>query len=317
MKLSKRLTALFAAVLMAVTIFTNAIPAYANTSREIPKGDSDYITDEISLEEQFEELILESSSEQERQIILNKAYKMGINIENLDIDEVSKEDINIAKNSINVNSSTRSNRRIITNNSNTGIRAQAYVTVAGVSMPDYALWPTIYKQGKSDWCSAGTVYTVAKYIGANPPAQQTIMNFWKSQWNVTYPDLPLIRNYMNNHLPGKPNDYVSYVYKNYANSQTTFNKDLKNNVLNYQPMILNMKNSSGTTNWPYTTNGHFCICSGLLTWESNKYFIGDPYYFTTYVSSATQNNGEHKKTWTQLNQVIKNRFGSTSQYYLT
>lgn len=314
MKLLKRLKGLFAAILMVVIVFTNVVPTYANTSREIQKGDSDYITDEISLEEQFEELFLESSSEQERQIILNKAYQMGINI---DIDEVSKEDINIAQNSINVNSSIRSNRRIITNNSNTGIRTQAYATVAGVSMPDYALWPTIYKQEKSDWCSAATVYTVAKYIGANPPAQKTIMNFWKSQWNVTYPDLPLIRNYMNNHLPGKSNDYVPYVYKNYANSQTTFNKDLKNNVLNYQPMILNMKNSSGTTNWPYKTNGHFCMCNGLLTWESNKYFIGDPFYFTAYVPGATKNNGEHKKTWTQLNQVIKNRFGSTSQYYLT
>lgn len=33
MKLSKKLTALFAAVLMAVTVFTSAIPAYATTQK--------------------------------------------------------------------------------------------------------------------------------------------------------------------------------------------------------------------------------------------------------------------------------------------
>lgn len=316
MKLKKTL-AMFITALSIVTAFTSAVPAFANTSGDIPKGDSDYITDEVSLEEQFEDLLIESSSDQERQLILEKAYQMGIDIENLDNAKISKEDINIAKNNVVINPSTRNDRRILTNNSNTGISTQANVTVAGVSMPDYALWPTIYKQQKSDWCSAGTVYTVGKFIGAKPPTQQTIMNFWKSQWNVTYPDLPLVRNYMNSHLPGKPKDYVSYVYKNYKNSQTTFNKDLKNNVLNYQPMILNMANPNDTKNWPYKTKGHFCICSGLLTWESNKYFIGDPYYFTTYVSGATKNDGEHKRTWSQLNQVIKNKFGTTNQYYLT
>lgn len=315
MKLKKS-AAIFIATLTIVTAFTSTISAYAKTADIVPKGDSEYVTDNVSLEEQFNELLLNSSSAQERQIILNKARQMDIDIESLSIDAMSIEETSIFNNN-KINSVDRTDRRILTNNANTGISTQANVTVAGVSMPDYALWPTIYKQQKSDWCSAGTVYTVGKYIGANPPSQQTIMDFWDSQWGVVYPDLPLIRNYMNLHLPGKSSDYVSYVYKNYAGSQTTFNKDLKNNVLNYQPMILNMKNASGTTNWPYTTNGHFCICSGLITWENNKYFIGDPYYFTTYVSSATKNDGEHKKTWAQLHQVIKNRFGTTSQYYLT
>lgn len=59
------------------------------------------------------------------------------------------------------------------------------------------------------------------------------------------------------------------------------------------------------------------MCNGLLTWESNKYFIGDPFYFSSYVSGAKANNGELKRTWTQLNNVITNKFGSGSQHYLT
>lgn len=111
---------------------------------------------------------------------------------------------------------------------------------------------------------------------------------------------------------------VTYSVVNYGGSQTTFNTDLKSNVEDRQPMIIHMSNpTSSTANWPYYTLGHFCICSGLLTWEDNNYFMGDPYYFSSYISSATANDGEHKKTWTQLNTVITNKFGSGSQLYLT
>lgn len=316
----KTLSKLIATTLFIVCLGTATIPVSAATNEVMPKGDSDYTTEYLSVEEQFNELLQNSSSAGERQIILKKAFDMGVSAEELDKTTLSDADLKILNGTALPQNANIANRRIMIGNvSNVkdDVAIQPNATVAGVSMPDYALWPTIYKQVNSTSCSAATVYTVGKYIGANPPSQANIMKFWKSQWNVTYPDLPLMRNYLNLHLPGKPSDYVPYVYKKYAGNQTTFNKDLKNNVINRQPMIILMKNSSGTSNWLYTTNGHFCICSGLLTWENNRYFMGDPYYFSSYVRSATANNGEHKRTWGELNQVIANRFGSGSQYYLT
>lgn len=120
---------------------------------------------------------------------------------------------------------------------------------------------------------------------------------------------------MNYHLPDKKSSYVDYVVRYYNGSQTTFNTDLKNNVLNYQPMMIMISNT-GTTNWPFKTNGHACLVNGLITWENNRYFIGDPYYFSTYVSGAG-NDGEHKRTWSELNASIQSRFGIEDAQYLT
>lgn len=296
-----------------LTTFTSVSATDGNV---LPKGDSDVITTDMTEIEQLEELLLNSSSKQEREAVLKKAYQMGFNETDFTNISLSESDIEIFKGNLTTTNSVK-NRAVLRASSSMASVASTTDIVAGVSMPDYALWPTIYKQYNKSSCSAATVYTVAKYIGATPPSQEEIMAFWFDEWKKPLPDLPLMRNYLNNHLSGKPSDYIPYAYKKYAGDQTTFNTMLKNNVLNYQPMILLIKNSSGTTNWPYTTNGHFCICSGLLTWENNKYFIGDPYYFTGYVSGATANNGEHKRTWTQLNNVITNKFGSGLQYCLS
>jgi hypothetical protein len=79
-------------------------------------------------------------------------------------------------------------------------------------------------------------------------------------------------------------------------------------------MVFAMKNSTtSTANWPYKTDGHYSICSGLLTWENNQYFIGDPYYFSGYVAGAG-NTGYHNKSWGQLNTVITNSHGSGNQH---
>lgn len=320
MNIHKILNKTIATILFAVCFVTSAVSASASTNKISPKGDSDVVSEDLTIEKQFDELLKNSSSLLERQIILKKAHEMNISSESFNENVLSKTDLDILNGIVDIQTSKNNDKKIITNKStklSNEVRIQQKVTVAGVSMPDYALWPKIYKQATNTSCSAGTIYTVAKYIGAKPPKQANIMKFWKSKWGVTYPDLPLVRNYMNSYLPGKPSDYVPYVYKKYGGSQKTFNKDLKSNVLHYQPMILNIKNSSGKTNWPYTTNGHFCMCNGLLTWESNKYFIGDPFYFSSYVSGAKANNGELKRTWTQLNNVITNKFGSGSQHYLT
>ena len=76
-----------------------------------------------------------------------------------------------------------------------------------------------------------------------------------------------------------------------------------------------MKNdTSSTLNWPYRTGGHYSICCGYLTWENNQYFIGDPYYFSDYVPSATADDGYHKKSWEQLNTVITSSHGQNNQH---
>ena len=301
---------IFSLTIVVIQLLLLSITANANG----PKGDLDYNTENQSLVSQFDVLLDSCTSEEERYIVLKKACDMGLQADEISmITVLSNTEKNLFKEKNKITHSNIRQSRII-KSTNPG----AKVTVAGVSMPDYALWPTIYKQATSSYCSAATIYTAGSFIGANPPSQATIMNTWQTNWGVTLPDLPLMRNYMNNVLPGKPSDYVPYVHRVYSGNQTTFNTDLKNNVLNYQPMILLMRNNTtSTTNWPYKTSGHFCICSGLLTWESNKYFIGDPYYFSSYVSGATANNGEHKKTWTQLNTVITNRFGSGNQAYVT
>lgn len=312
------LSLVFVIIAVGLTVYSYNHDEIFSNEIGLPKGDSDFGRREETLIDQFVDLLNGCKTEQERVIILKKAHQMGVGANEFKNVTLSESDLSIFNGKADVSISSRNGRRILTPNHTIGTaKATTKAVVAGVSMPGYALWPTIYKQQTSTYCSAATVYTVAKYIGATPPSQSAIMNFWKSQWGVTYPDLPLVRNYMNLHLPGKPSTYVQYVNKTYAGNQTTFNKDLKNNVLNYQPMILLMRNTSGTTNWPYVTNGHFCICNGLLTWENNKYFIGDPYYFSSYVPGATANNGEHKKTWNQLNAVITSRFSSGTQNYLT
>ena len=319
MKKYKIVKRLIATMLSVSCAFSSLATINAFALSATPKGDADILSPVQPLEEQFEEMLLDASSTNERQMILKKAYQMGIDVEDLSNISLSTSELAILNGDVTIQKNNVVSRAVITapNSSGSNISTMSTgATVAGVVMPTYALMPTIYKQQTSTYCSAATVYTAGKYFGANPPSQQTIMNFWQSQWGVQYPDLPLIRNYMNLHLPDKPSDYVKYVHKVYGGSQTTFNTDLKNNVLNYQPMILHMRNNSGTTNWPYTTSGHFCICSGLLTWENNKYYIGDPFYFSTYVSGAGT-VGTHNRTWSQLNTVITNRHGSGNQAYLT
>lgn len=120
-----------------------------------------------------------------------------------------------------------------------------------------------------------------------------------------------MRNYLNRN---KPTDYADYIYTKYAGNQTDFNSYLAYDVYNYQPMVIAMKNNTtSTVNWPYKTGGHFLLCAGLLTWENNMYFMGDPYYFSSYVPGA-DNTGYHNKSWGQLNTVITNSHGSGNQH---
>lgn len=253
----------------------------------VPNGISDTIGSVESLEDQFKELLMCSTNSEQREKILKKAAGMGVSINDLEGVSLSDEDIAILSNNtsskatIEVDVTSRS-----TMSDNTFSRsATSGVVVAGVEMPDYVLWPKIYRQERNDYCTAATIETVGKYIGANPPSQKSIMDFWQDYWGVPYPDLPLMRNYMNYHLPEKESSYVPYVVKYYNGSQTTFNTDLKNNVLNFQPMMIMISNT-GSNNWPFKTDGHASLVNGLITWEDNKYFIGDPYYFSTYVSGA-------------------------------
>lgn len=301
---------LFALTLTICSIFSLAFSVSASDSADAMngamRGDAATVGPAESLAEQVEKLLPGSSPEQ-RLRLLEKAAVLGVDSADLPNVTLSKAEQAVLNGSASVDKPALASQKAIL--TAPAVSTRDTTTVAGVAMPDYALWPTIYKQERSDWCSAATIQTVLKYIGVTSPSQSTIMNYWKSL-GYTYPDLPLVRNYLNARLPSS---YVSYVQNIYAGDQTAFNRCIKYDVENYQPTILLMRNTSSyanyQTNLPYTTNGHFCICSGLLTWEGNQYFIGDPYYFSGYVNGAGT-TGEHKKTWTKLNKVINNRFGS-------
>ncbi len=304
---------LFASILAICSISSLAFSVSASNHTDAMngamKGDAATVGPAESLAEQVEKLLPGSSPEQ-RLLILEKAAAGGMVSSDLSNVTLSKAELAILNGSASVEKpALAKNKAILTA---PGVGTKAFTFVAGIAMPDYALWPKIYKQERSDWCSAATIQTVLKYIGADSPAQSTIMNYWKSI-GYTYPDLPLVRNYLN---ARHPSGYASYYQEIYAGSQTAFNRCLKWDVENYQPMVILMRNNTtSTTNWPYKTTGHFCICSGLLTWESNQYFMGDPYYFSGYVNGAGS-TGEHKKTWVKLNKVINNRFGTGQERFL-
>lgn len=311
-------------VSLTIILSTLLIPASATNEDLLPKGDSIYYTKDETLVEQFNEMLQNCTSLNERTMILFKANQMGLTSEDFNEVDLSENDLLVLNGQVNIDiASDATDRAIIEAQDNASEKSKKQVggtrtVVAGVDMPSYALMPTISKQATSTYCSAATVHTVGTYISATPKTQAQIMADWQTYWGVTYPDLPLVRNYMNNKLSGKPSTYVNYVVNTYGGNQTTFNTDLKNNVLNYQPMILLLRHtSSDPGSWPYNTSGHFCVCNGLLTWENNRYFIGDPYFFLTYCSNATNDNGQHKRTWSQLNTAITNKFGSGSQKVLT
>lgn len=288
----RKVFSILMSLLLGFTMMTSVVFAANDTC--ISKGDSDIVREYEPLSEQFADLLNNCSTMAEREIILDKAHKMGLTTKDLASQRLSARDEAILNGKITIQRSTAPNRKMLINKYQTqSINTQ---------MPNYCLWPTIYKQELDTYCSAATIYTVGKYIGATPLPQSTIMGYWPTI-GYTYPDLPLIRNYLNNILSNKPVNYVPYAWVEYFD-QSDFNNYLSNNVLNYQPMILHLRSVSG---WPYTTDGHFCICNGLLTWEDNQYFIGDPYYFAQYVSTATNNNGELKVYWNILDNAIRSK----------
>lgn len=305
---------LFALALIGCSIFSLAFSVSASDAtgamNGAMRGDATSVGADESLAEQVEKLLPNSSPEQ-RLRLLEKAAVVG-----LDSADLANVTLSTAEQAI-LNGSASIEKPVVLTDQKAiltapGIGTRATTIVAGVAMPDYALWPKIYKQERSDWCSAATIQTVLKYIGAASPAQSTIMNYWKSI-GYTYPDLPLVRNYLNARLPS---GYQSYYQEIHAGNQTTFNMCLKWDVENYQPMVILMRNNTtSTVNWPYKTTGHFCICSGLLTWANNQYFMGDPYYFSDYVPGAG-NAGDHNKTWEKLNKVINNRFGTGQERFV-
>lgn len=314
MKKTKIFKKFFACFLTLFLSFGISLSFYASAfdagDIQTPKGDCVSLGEVEPLAKQFKESLLKAESTEKRQLTLQKASLVGLNENDFKgVYLTEKEKSILCGDTKSEYFSKNQNKSIV--NAPTNITSRT--VVAGVNMPDYVLAPIIYKQERSDWCSAGTVQTVLNYVGATSPTQQTIMNAWQSNWNVTYPDLPLIRNYINPLLPSDYGDYATVVY---GGSQEIFNSAIQFDVLQYQPTIIHMgNNTTSTANWPYKTAGHFCICNGLLTWENNKYFMGDPYYFSTYVSGAG-NVGTHNKTWSQLNTVITNKFGSGSQMIL-
>ena len=257
---------------------------------------------DVALTDWFEDL-LTNSNEQTREKILEQAAYAGLSPSDFSI-SLSGNDISILKRQSKPTPLDRSDKRILRapfSNAET-LNVTSYSTS---DMPDYALWPEIYMQETSSWCRAGVIQTILMYINGTSPSQSSIIANCVAS-------LPAMRNYVNERLP---EDYVLYAYAKYGGDQETFNRWLAFDVTNYQPMMFAMKNATGSTAiWPYPTDGHYSICCGLLTWANDEYFIGDPYYFSKYVKSATANDGYHNKNWYQLNAAITSSHGENNQH---
>ena len=78
MKRNSLVKCIISTVLCISCLMGTITSASAIDNNVLPKGDADVSTSEQSLIEQFEELLLNSNSVQERQAILKKAYQMGI-----------------------------------------------------------------------------------------------------------------------------------------------------------------------------------------------------------------------------------------------
>lgn len=186
-----------------------------------------------------------------------------------------------------------------------------------VLMPTTPLNLKVYKQQTKTYCSAATVYSTQKFLKySSVSSQATIMKYWKTHYDSSVPDLPAVRNYLNDSAY-KPSIYHKYKVWSGSLTQLSFNTNLKKDIENKQPTILVISNKSGDSKWPFQTNGHFCMCIGYQASNSaGPYLIGDPYYFSGYVSGAGT-TGKHYRTWSQLSKAIKDRFSDTQRYLTT
>ena len=248
--------------------------------------------------------MLSKSTPAERERLLEKASWAGVTPDDLTNSLLSDREMSILEKEVSLPAQLALDKRILQAPSTD----KNGITIRSGIMPDYALWPTIYMQQDRSWCRAGVIQTVLMYIKGSSPSQSEIIDKCLAK-------LPDMATYIN---ARKPDDYANYVYALYGGDQEKLDYFLAYDVLNYQPMIFAMKNdTTSTANWPYRTGGHYSICAGQLTWANDLYFIGDPYYFTNYVSNCVEDPsgpGYHKKTWTQLNRVITNSHGEGNQH---
>lgn len=243
--------------------------------------------------------LLKESTSSEREKLLEKVSYAGITQNDLSGVLLTDKEIAVLGGIISITKSPQLDKRILKAPSSSGFSLHSTT-----SMPDYALWPDIYMQETGIWCRAGVIQTVLMYISGSSPSQQTIVNNCLAS-------LPYMANYLNQN---KPDNYTDYLYSLYGGDQDEFNRRLAYDVSHYQPLVFAMKNNTTSkANWPYKTGGHYSICAGLLTWDNDQYFIGDPFYFPKYVAGA-KGDGYHKKTWTQLNTVITNSHGVGNQH---
>lgn len=189
-KIKKKMFSAVICVMMVIGIMGSAFGVSAD-SDEISTTPVK-ISDKM-LVSQIEELLLDSSPA-ERELLLEKVSYAGITSNDLPNVSLSKNEVAILEGKVSITKQTQTNKRILTASSNsiqsTGASLYTPMTnVAGVDMPDYALWPTIYKQKDVSSCSAGTVYTILQYIKGSSPSQTQIMSDWQSIWGVTIPDL--------------------------------------------------------------------------------------------------------------------------------
>ena len=135
MKRNSLVKCIISTVLCISCLMGTITSASAIDNNVLPKGDADVSTSEQSLIEQFEELLLNSNSVQERQAILKKAYQMGIDETEFTNVSLSENDVAILNGDIVTTNSIKNDRAILTANVSTASVISTNSTLAGVSMP--------------------------------------------------------------------------------------------------------------------------------------------------------------------------------------
>jgi len=299
MKNTRRIFAFVTAIIMLASLGTMSALAHEKGSVDANLLDESLFVgqgqaENISIEDSAVALLQESPSAERQQGILDKAAYIGADL-----------------NDVAARSGLASNRQVL-------LAQNKYVDLpsrgSGVAFPGWFLWPTTIKQETSTWCSAATVQTALKYILGSSGftvTQTSIMNSVGAG-----PGLQTVVTYMNNKLSQQGYSYP-YLIETFGGNQATFDVCLLWDIQNYQPMVFTLANkSSGTgnlTKWPYYTNGHFTVCNG--TADGATYSFSDPYYFKSYVASATADNGKLDKVWTYVADVSKQLHGQGNEKF--
>lgn len=334
--MKKTITRKIAFLLAMITLFASilTLSSSANSQKGVMMEQGGVADADLKTEaEQFVEFLLDPSQTIEgRQATLRMAAYAGLDPSDLVGVTLSSEDLAVFDDGLALqpDAALRAGKSILQAPPFAGSEVEDEGPTRAVTFPNYALFPVIRKQIQSNWCSAGTIETVLKYIKGDS-------GFTVIQYDIMYgsggvgggPGFQTVVDYTNKYL-ASGSKYTLYVFGSGTggsgtNKQNNFDTKLLFDVLNYKPAMFTLSNSTGSSNWPFpNTAGHFCTVEGKMSWKDNKYLVGDPYFFkkglssdgttvVTYCSNATDDNGYHERTWAQMLFVSTEKHGNNNE----